>query len=307
MRKPQLLSYCLIAILGISACSEKNEQEGLAQNIPTTANKANAALPGICEYDLNDSLVLAQGYRKVFEENFSTDLSKWNQWNSGAYNEELQLYKPANLQLSAGKLIIKAKKETVRGATDPDNSTQKTFNYTSGRIEGKFNFAASDTTPKVRISARMKVAPGYGMWPAFWTYGGEWPTHGELDIMESIGQYPSEYSTNYWYGSTPGTPDHDWDKGYTWVQSAANLTTCYHVYEAIWQKDTVTFLFDGAVVSRLVSSSPAGELIPKFFGKAHHVTLNAAIGGTHFGPDFDPSRIVVGDTYVDWVRVYTSK
>ncbi|UPK69784.1 family 16 glycosylhydrolase [Chitinophaga filiformis] len=308
MRKTQLLSYCLLAIVGITACSKKNDESPKLNNETAlaAAEPPTVQVPGVCEYDLDEAALKAQGYTKVFEDNFNTlDTTKWDRWNSGGYNNELQLYTPKNLRIVDGKLLIKPVKETVTGATDPDDPTKKKFDFTSGRIESHYNFKASTTTPKVRISARIKQPLGFGMWPAFWSYGGNWPTNGELDILEGFGER-NLYNTNIWYGSTAGTPDHDYTLSMTYVQSQSDLTSCYHVYEAIWQKDTVTFLLDGTVTRKLVSSTPAGRFIPKFFNKTQHITLNAAIGGDQFGT-IDPSQVVLGDTYVDWVRVYTAK
>ncbi len=308
MRKTQLLACCLLAMAGMAACSKNNDAQKPKKNEEAlvAAEPPTVQVPGVCEYDLNESTLIAQGYTKVFEDNFNTlDSTKWDRWNSGGYNNELQLYTPKNLRIVDGKLLIKPVRERVTGATDPDNPTKKTFNFTSGRIESNYNFKASTATPKVRISARMKLPLGFGMWPAFWSYGGEWPTNGELDILEGFGERDL-YNTNIWYGANAGTPDHDYTLSMTYVKSQSDQTTCYHVYEAIWQKDTVTFLFDGNIVRKLVSSTPAGQYIPKFFNRTQHITLNAAIGGDQFGT-IDPAQVVLGDTYVDWVRVYTAK
>ncbi|SFD18594.1 Glycosyl hydrolases family 16 [Chitinophaga sp. CF118] len=301
-----ILSCSVTAMLGMTSCTKDNKIEQKL-TLPTTGIvKVNAV--GICEYDQTDASILAQGYTKVYGEEFSTNLNNWEIWNSGAYNEELQMYKPANVTLADGKLVLTAKKETVTGATDPDNSTKKTFNYTSGRIESNQYFSASTTTPKVRFSARIKLAAGYGMWPAFWTYGDTWPTNGEIDILESQGQYPNVYTTDYWYGSKPEIPEAITAKDGAIITSSVNLTTCYHVYEAIWQKDTLTFLLDGKVVNTKYKNDTTGGggFIPSFFGKKQRIALNAAVGGANFS-NLDPSKIVVGTTYVDWVRVYTSK
>ena len=301
-----ILSCSVAATLTLTSCSKENNVD----QKPTIRTEAVVKVPatGICNYDQTDSLILAQGYTKVFNEDFSTNLNKWQVWNSGAYNNELQMYKPANLTLADGKLVITAKKETVRGATDPDNSTQKTFNYTSGRLESYTYFSANTTNPKVRFSARMKLPPGYGMWPAFWTYGEDWPTNGEIDIMEAQGQYPKVYTTDYWYGATFEHPEPITAKAGAVITSTVDLTTCYHVYESIWQKDTLTFLLDGKVVNTKYKNDTTGGsgFIPAMFGKLQRIALNAAVGGDNFS-NLDPSKIVVGTTYVDWVRVYTSK
>src|SRR5690349_20594610 len=115
-----ILSGSVAGLLALSGCS-KEQQDGAATTTlktPSTEQIAAAAATGVCNYDLHDSALIAQGYQKVFEENFSTNLNKWDVWNSGAYNNELQCYKPANLQLTNGILVITAKKETVSGYTD---------------------------------------------------------------------------------------------------------------------------------------------------------------------------------------------
>jgi len=302
-----ILSGGVAGLLALAGCSKEQQEKATTAKVNSPNTELIAAATGVCNYDLHDSTLIAQGYQKVFEENFSTNLNKWDVWNSGAYNNELQCYKPANLQLTNGILVITAKKETVTGYTDPDDHTTKTFQYTSGRVECKTNFSASSATPKVRFAARIKLAAGYGMWPAFWTYGGNWPTQGEIDILESQGQHPFVYTTDYWYGATPGEAEPITAEAGATITSDVDLTTCYHVYEVIWEKNSLTFLLDGKVVNVKRTTDRGGKFIPSMFGKLQHVTLNAAVGGDNFGDDFDPSKIKTGTTYVDWVKVYTAK
>lgn len=307
MKTSIVLSLLSCSIAALTGCSKNSEEQ--KPTLSTTTAVVNVKATGICDYDQTDAHILAEGYTKVWSDEFNaSSLSLWDVWNSGAYNNELQLYKPANVTFADGKLVITAKKETVTGNTDPDNTTKKTFNYTSGRIESKKYFSANSTTPKVRFSARMKLPPGYGMWPAFWTYGEDWPTNGEIDIMEAQGQQPKVYTTDYWYGSVFENPEPVTAKDGAIITSSVDLTTCYHVYEAIWQKDTLTFMLDGQVVNKKYKNDPTGGggFIPSMFGKLQRVALNAAVGGDNFS-NLDPSKIVVGTTYVDWVRVYTSK
>ena len=257
-----------------------------------------AIAPTVCDFELDEVDLTDAGWKKVFEEDFSTDLSKWNVWTGGAYNNELQHYQASNMELADGKLIITAKKETVTGNVNPYDPTQKTFNYTSGRIESKTNFAAKAATPKVRIMARIKLTSGYGMWPAFWSYGDPWPTNGEIDIIEARGQDVKKYHTNYFYGTTAGT---------NLVTNASNaitadedLTTCYHVYEMIWEKNRLTSILDGTVVEIKTS----GGYVPSLFGKEEKIVLNLAVGGLFFS-DLNPELIETGTLTVDWVKVFT--
>jgi beta-glucanase (GH16 family) len=301
-----ILTCSVTALVSFTSCTKDNNKID-EKPAPLTEAVVNVSATGICDYDQTDAFILSQGYTKVFGEEFATsDLSKWQVWNSGAYNNELQLYKPANVTIVDGKLVLTAKKETVTGATDPDNSTKKTFKYTSGRLESNTYFSANTTTPKVRFSARIKLAAGYGMWPAFWTYGDDWPTNGEIDILESQGQYPKVYTTDYWYGATFEEPEEITAKDGAVITSSVDLTTCYHVYESIWQKDTLQFLLDGKIVNTKYTgdATGGGGFIKSMFGKLQRIALNAAVGGDNFS-NLDTSRIQVGTTYIDWVRVYT--
>ena len=63
----------------------------------------------------------------IFEDNFDTDLSNWNAWESGAFNEELQYYQSKNLKLDNGLLYITAIREKASGATDPFNTIKRTL------------------------------------------------------------------------------------------------------------------------------------------------------------------------------------
>ena len=242
-------------------------------------------------------------YSLVFEDDFSGNLDKWNIWTGGAYNDELQCYREDNLKLQNGMLAINARKEKVTGPEIPGSADSKSFNYTSGRIESKFEFSPALYPNGIRISAGIKLAPGYGMWPAFWTYGEPWPTHGEIDILEATGDGQS-YTTDYFYGKKPGKVQTNDDLTVKTIVSTTNLTKDAHLYEVEWTQNSLTYYLDGKVVDRKLSTDPGGEYIPSFYNQLQHVALNLAVGGNMFGPDFDPSRIETGSMYVDWVRVY---
>lgn len=152
------------------------------------SNPTPSVSPTACNYEINEDSLVKAGWTKSFEDNFTTDLSKWNIWTGGAFNNELQHYQSENLSIADGVLAITAKAQTVSGKTSPYDATLKTFNYTSGRIECKETVSANNTTPKVRMMARIKLPANYGMWSAFWSYGDPWPTQGEIDFLEEIGQ-----------------------------------------------------------------------------------------------------------------------
>lgn len=297
--KQPILLFTAFFVLSCS-CKKEKSDASTANEESVTGKPTNPPPPtvhGICDFDLNETALTNAGWVKTFEDNFEADLSKWNTWTGGAFNNELQFYQAANLGVNAGNLVIAAKQDTVSGPTTPFDPTVKTFNYTSGRIESKTNISASANTPKVRMIARIKLPSGYGMWPAFWSYGDPWPKQGEIDILEARGQEGFKYQTNYFYGT--GTRNLvRGAEGY--ITADVSLQTCYHVYEVIWSQNSLQFYFDGV----LVKTNSSGY-VPDLFGKTERITLNLAVGGNFFS-NLNTSLIVPGTMYVDWVKVFTS-
>jgi beta-glucanase (GH16 family) len=284
-----------VALLSTISCNKKGDEPTI------TADHMN--------YDMDEAAVINAGWTKTWDENFSGDLSKWNIWQSGAYNNEYQYYSndSKNISLADGILKITAIRESATGNEYPYTTNQKTFNFSSARLESKTSISANSTTPKVRFAARMKLAPGYGMWPAFWSYGDAWPTNGEIDVIEAKGHLPFQYGTNYFYGATPGKSDVPWTSGVEYI-GTKDLTLYWHVYEVIWEETQLTFMLDGKIIRTLTNAASPGNYIDEMFGKKQNIALNLAVGGDYFkNPDLpDPANIETGSMYVDWVKVFTS-
>src|SRR5262245_9708590 len=159
-------SLVVFALLA-AACSQGNDDLTGPTQVPASSADARAsalmAAAGVCDFNPTETTLTGPGWTRVFDENFSSNLTQWNAWYGGAFNEELQLYQAANLQVANGLLGIAARKETVTGPATPWDATPRSFSYSSGRIESKAYFSASRTTPKVRLSARLKLPSGFGM------------------------------------------------------------------------------------------------------------------------------------------------
>jgi len=149
------------------------------------------------------------------------------------------------------------------------------------------------------MTARVKLPAGYGMWPAFWSYGDPWPTQGEIDCMEARGQEPTKYQTNYFYGRAANRNLVKNQVGF--ITANMSLQTCWHVFEVIWSQNALTFMLDGQTVV-----TNTGSYVSNLFGKTERVTLNLAVGGNFF-TNLDPAQIQLGTYSVDWVKVFTSK
>lgn len=274
----------------ILSCTKENT------SLPTTIAAATVNVSSTCDYNV----ATTSGWNEVFSENFdgtSLNTGNWNIWTGGAFNNELQHYQASNLTVNGGILYITAKKEKVTGKVDPWSNRNKTFNYTSGRIESKVLYSASTSTPKVRMMARIKLPSGYGMWPAFWSYGDPWPTQGEIDILEARGQEPNTYYTNYFYGTQVN--NNLVTNSTSTINSTTSLQTCFHVYEVIWDQNALTFYLDGVQVDQ-----KTGSYVPELFGKKEKIVLNLAVGGNFFSR-LITRNIVTGTMQVDWVKVLT--
>lgn len=197
-------------------------------------------------------------------------------WGGGA---ELQAYtaRPSNVALDgSGHLALTARRETYTGADGATNG------YTSARLEtgGQYSFRYG------RVSAVMQVPTGTGYWPAFWGLGdtvgtATWPSSGEIDVAEVIGQRPAAVDGHVHGPTASGA---SFGPGYEQT-AATSLALGFHTYSALWLPDSVTFSLDGkdyGTVDR--ADLPAGQLW--VFDQPEHLVLNLAVGGAWAGaPD----------------------
>lgn len=303
----QLLRFpCLLIVALSMACQDKDHEIITSAAAPIQYSSARVNAVGTCNFNFTDTDV-ATNWKLKWSDDFTgsqLNASLWNVWYGGAYNSELQLYKSNNLSVANGNLVITAKRETATGPKNPYTNAQKSFKFTSGRIESKLYFTPSTAYPnrRLKIAARIKLPNSYGMWPAFWTYGDNWPTNGEIDIMENRGQEPDRYSVAYHYGTQL---DKDLtEKYYEDIISSSSLTSCYHVYEVEWDQNTFILRFDGKTVKTYTNGT--FPYVSAFAGKPEKVVLNLAIGGNFF-TNLVTANILPSGTalmYVDWVKVY---
>ena len=238
----------------------------------------------------------------VFEDDFNTDLSAWNIWEGGAFNEEIQLYTGSQVRVSGGILNIAVKRQNVSGATSIYDATPKNFEYLSGRIESKALYGPSSTDGErqYRFEARIQLPSGNGMWPAFWTYGDPWPTQGEIDILEARGNEPFAYQSNIFYGpranrSVTRTTEVHYTVG-------ADLTADYHVYAMVWASNFIEIYLDDQLMHTYVANRD--NQVANLFGKKEKIVLNTAVGGLFFQDRNSANYANEALMEVDWLRVY---
>jgi hypothetical protein len=149
------------------------------------------------------------GYELVWADEFDgeglPDPEKWA-WDThansiGWYNNELQYYaaeRPENARVEDGRLIITARKESLRERADWGGQGYTSARLiTKGKAEWTYGF----------FEVRAKLPCGAGSWPAIWTLGAtqSWPDGGEIDIMEHVGSTPADVFGTIHNRSTAGT------------------------------------------------------------------------------------------------------
>jgi beta-glucanase (GH16 family) len=229
------------------------------------------------------------------------DPKKWafDIGGNGWGNHELEYYTNSsqNAFIQDGVLVIKA----LREAHMRQDGTA--MHYTSARLktQGKFSQAYG------RFEARIKIPYGQGLWPAFWMLGEDiekvdWPTCGEIDIMENIGKEPSMV-----HGTIHG-PGYSGAGGigasYA-LPPKQRFADDFHLFAVEWEPGTIRFYVD----NKLYETRTRAELSPSAkwaFDHPFFLLLNVAVGGDWPG-DPDTTTVFPQTMRVDYVRVYSTR
>ena len=159
----------------------------------------------------------------------------------------------------------------------------------------------------------MKVPTGVRMWPAFWMMPTEskfgiWPTSGELDIMDILGNNATELLGSTHFGLM---------EPYTQTQGiysdGTDFSQDFHVFALERDEHEMRWYVDDYLHKTVRDTDenfwnntpydgapPSGKLWP--FDEQFHVILNLAVGGQWPG---DPDEsIKQAQLVLDYVRVY---
>ncbi|MGC6431200.1 MAG: glycoside hydrolase family 16 protein [Jejuia sp.] len=208
---------------------------------------------------------------------------------NGWGNNELQYYtsRPENVVVQNGVLIITAREEQFEGSS-----------YTSARLltKGKFEQKYG------RWEARIRLPYGKGIWPAFWLLGDDkngieiWPEIGEIDIMEYLGDKPSEI-----FGTVHGP-------GYSGGESVSKeykldndrFDTGFHIFGIEWGPGYINFYVDDVLYNQITPEDVPGRWV---FDDRFYIILNIAVGGSLPGAP-NAETVFPQTMLVDYVRVY---
>lgn len=215
----------------------------------------------------------------------SLDSSLWEAFTApkGYRNNEEQDYSPSQIKVSNGTLQITAQRDN-QGA------------WHSGEVYSKWNYTYGEFEVRMALSAT-----GQGVWPAAWMMGtaDDWPSNGEIDMIENINGTSTVYGTIHGGNSIP------WQQWSLGAQFSPIDITQYHTYKIIKSPGVISWWIDGAKRAEWhqsdMPSGPNGNVWP-FENHRNFGLLNLAIGGNWPGPSdaSTPNNIVM---YVDYFTV----
>jgi len=222
----------------------------------------------------------------------NTEIWTYETGATGWGNNELQYYtdRTDNAYVEGGFLHIVAKNELFERAP-----------YTSARLitKGKYSFTYGT------VEARIALPASKGIWPAFWMLGENidqvnWPTCGEIDIIEAVNDEHVIYGTHHWAHNGEHAEYGNSTKEYYGNSKKLDITE-FHNYKMVWDTNTITMYVDDFKYQEIDISDKSGDM--GTFHKPFFFILNVAVGGTWPGFEIDDTQFPT-EMLVDYIRVY---
>jgi len=166
--------------------------------------------------------------------------------------------------------------------------------WTSGRVETQSTSFAAPPGGQLMISASIQQpnpGNGLGYWPAFWAMGAaarpvgatNWPSIGELDIMEDVNGL-SDISNTFHCGVDPGGPCNETTGIGSGLGACPGCQTGFHTYSVIVDRtntsaEQLRFLLDGNVRFTVNENQVPLATWQAAVDHGFFVILDLAIGG----------------------------
>ena len=257
-----------------------------------------------------------EGYKLVWHDEFddegAPDPAVWSFEEGFVRNNEMQWYQRENAVLHDGRLIIsgrREKRENPLYQADSNNwrRSREYIEYSSSSIktEGRKEVQYG------RFEIRAKIPTANGAWPAIWTLGREmeWPSNGEIDLMEyyRIDGKPHILANTAW--GTNQRFNAKWDSSVTpfthFTDKDPHWADKFHIWRMDWDEEAIRLYLDGELLNDTLLSETINGSTGDFknpFKQPHYLLLNLAIGGQHGGTPDD--RAFPLHYEIDYVRVY---
>ena len=292
---------------GVAAGGSRGSTGGASGSAGSPGSGGSSGAGGASGVDAcgrpND-VTVPSGYTKlVWHDEFDSDgqpsTANWGYEQGFVRNEELQWYQADNATVANGLLTITARRETKAnpnykaGSSDWKTSRQNAdYTSTSMSTSGKqsWQYGRFEMCAKIPISS--------GMWPAWWTLGvsGEWPSNGEIDIMEF---YKGKILANVACGTST-----EWQAKWDSATKAVDATWAakFHVWRMDWDGTQISLYVDDTLMNNAKLSDMLNADGHSPFMQKAYMIVNLAIGGQNGG---DPAGTTFPQVYqVDNLRVF---
>jgi hypothetical protein len=206
--------------------------------------------------------------------------------------------------------------------------------WTSGRLETAADDFEAPAGGEMEVSASIEQpnpSDGLGYWPAFWMLGAgfrssgagtsgtmdcsNWPSTGEIDIMEDVNAL-SEVSGTLHCGTDPGGPCNETDGLGSGLTACSGCQTGYNTYSVIVNRtdtsdESITYYLNGNAYETVTESQVGTAAWQAAVDHGFFIILDLAMGGAYpngvCGCSSPSSATSSGGTMsVGYVAVYTT-
>ncbi len=226
-------------------------------------------------------------------EGTALDAAKWTpEVTNNPHNNERQAYRAEQVTVSGGNMVITSTNQPTGGKQ-----------YRSGRVHSNY------VQRHGRWEVRAKLPTSKGMWPAIWllpdTDEYNWPSQGEIDILENRGNQPLLTSSAYHFGtSSPFFHNYRFAEQTTSrFGEPVDYHAGFHTYAVEWDAQKVRFFVDDVNHWTLHNVDTSGYLgnqtAPMW------TMLNTAVGGDFLGSQQPDGTTEWPQQFlIDYVRIY---